>query len=384
MDPTQVTLRVAGIAALLFLALPMAGCAATSDGEGKPEARAVERYPLLDFEGQALPTNGDGDAYPSQYSAQGTATVRLDPDAATGRQSVAFVLESGKVYPHFNPFNTEGRRAGVTVGKGFAREYAEHPGQWRMNTFNRFAFWVEAPASAAQLRTDGRQNCEFGTYVKRIADMDAHSDETGGNHYYHFLNLPPTGTWTRVVLNMHPNHQRGGPGGKEWGNLLHPTGEPAYNYYDTFTRFYFEFLQAPRTYPATYRFDSFEFYREPYEENDDQIYSISATYVAAANRIVLSWFRNKADDAVKHEVRYAFSNIHEIGWDRATPAPDGLITPPGVGGYCGMVYDTTALPLGKGNGSAAKGRTLYLATKPENSALFSQISLPLDLPAPAL
>jgi hypothetical protein len=92
--------------------------------------------------------------------------------------------------------------------------------------------------------------------------------------------------------------------------------------------------------------------------------------VAAENRLILTWARHKDENAVKHEVRYAFSNIHEIGWDKATRTPSGIITPPGFQGYNGMVYTTTALPL------TGKPK-VYLAIKPENSAVFSQIELSL-------
>ncbi len=343
------------------------------------EGGGREVFVLADFEGQAVPVNGDGDTYPYQYAAAGKGEVRLDPDAPQGvdagapqgAHSVALVLEEGKAYPQFNPFNFAGGREGATVGRGFAREYGLAGQQWKFSTYNRFSFWVRNPVTAAPLRRDGRANIEFGTYVKTIKDADAHSDETGGNHYYHFLNIAPTGTWTRVILNMHPNHQRSGPGNHEWGNLVHPTGESEFNYWDTFTRFYFEYLHEPRSYPAVFKYDAFEFYREPYAENDEQVYSIAATYVPKDNRVILTWFRNKKDDMVKHEVRYGFADIHESGWASATPAPDGIVTPPSDNGYNGMVYETTALPL--------EGRdVLFLAIKPENSDLFSRVSIPVN------
>ncbi len=325
---------------------------------------------LADFEGEAVPANGDGDAYPYQYSAVGKGEVRLDAGAPQGSQNVALILEEGRAYPHFNPYNFAGGKPGATVGRGFAREYGLAGQEWRFNTYNRLSFWVKNPTNAAPLATGGRANIEFGTYVKTVQNADSHSDEAGGNHYYHFLNIAPTGTWTKVVLNMHPNHQRGGPGGKEWGNLVHPTGETDYNYWDTFTRFYFEYLQPPMSYPAVFKYDAFEFYREPNGENDDQVYSIAATYVPEKNRLIMTWFRNKTDDKIAHEVRYATRDIHEIGWGAATPAANGIVRPAGENGYNGMVYDTSELPL-------ADCEVLYLAIKPENSDVFSEISLPV-------
>ena len=56
----------------------------------------------------------------------------------------------------------------------------------------------------APLETTGRGNANVGWYVKQITNADYTSDETGGNHYYHGLNLPNNGQWTHVILNMHP------------------------------------------------------------------------------------------------------------------------------------------------------------------------------------
>ena len=57
----------------------------------------------------------------------------------------------------------------------------------------------------------------------------------------------------------------------------------------------------------------------------------------------------------------------------ATPAPGGIVAPDS-GAYNGMVYDTTALPL-------SGHSVVYIAIKPQNSNLFSQIAVRLDLPS---
>lgn len=341
-------------------------------GEGASEAPGADEFVLFDYEDGVLVVNGDGNSFPFQYDAAGTGVVALETaDAVSGAASAKLTLTAGKAYPQFNPHNySEGTRAGVTSPRAFAREYGRDPAAWRFDTFNRLAFWVRTPVTAAPLATGGRHNVEFGTYVKRVGDADAYNDEAHGNHYYHFLNLAPTGTWTRVVLNMHPNHERGGPGGKEWGVMAHPTGEEDCNYWDAFTRFYFEYLQPPSEYPAVYGYDEFVFYQERHAEPDEAVYSIACTFVPGENRVIMTWFRNKNEDAVAHEVRYAFSDIHVAGWESANAAPGGVVEPPGEGGYNGMVYETTQLPL--------EGvETLYLAIRPVGSEVFSQIALRL-------
>src|SRR5262249_17459358 len=126
----------------------------------------------------------------------------------------------------------------------------------------------------------------------------------------------------------------------------------------------------PRSYPADFHVDQIEFFREPYKENDNQAYSLTGTYRPADNWLILTWNRDKADDKTKHEVRYAFVDIHAKGWAAAELAPNGLVSPPAGGAYNHMLYDTKGLPL-------ADHSVVYLAVKPLNSPLFSQIMVPL-------
>jgi hypothetical protein len=144
-------------------------------------------------------------------------------------------------------------------------------------------------------------------------------------------NVAPTGSWSVVELNTHPDHWRGAEGGMEHGPAPYPTGERGYNYYDALTRFYVDiFTDAP---PATFLIDEVEFCRDPNPENDAQIYAFVATYVPESNRVVVTWDRHKDENEVVHEVRYAFEDIHAIGWDAAMSAPDGTLVPPGDQGY---------------------------------------------------
>jgi len=326
------------------------------------ERAAVMKF--VDFDAPKLPVNKDGATYPNQYAGEGAAKVSLDDQDAVSGRCVRFEVTKGVFYAQFNAHNPDGSR-------GFAREHLAQPARWAFNTYNRMIFWVQSPTNGRPLRTGGQQNMDVGTYTKRVRNADTHSDETGGGHWYHLLNVAPTGTWTKVVLNMHPHHYRGDSGGKEQHNQPHPTREKDYNYFDTLTRFYISSEGRPLvSYPAVYKLDEFEFYKEPNEENDDQVYAIAATWVPAEKRLILTWSRPKNENAIRHEVRYVFSDIHELGWEKATPAPNGVIKPPGDGGYNGMVYSTTEIPLA--------GKTeVFLAIKPENAKLFSLIRLPL-------
>lgn len=340
---------------------------------------------LDNFDAPALPVNGDGDTYGDQYNGAGTGSVSLDTADAVSGGSMRFQMADGRFYAEFNPYNYALNSA-YPAYRGFARDYAQDKADWQFNTYNRLSFWIKLPTSASEpFRTDGGQRFEFGTYVKQVTNADQTSDEAGGEHYYHLLNIPAVGAWTHVVLNMHPDHVRGTSGGVDPGFLPYPTtsafngDDPAntFNYFDTLTRFYIqENYSLGSDSPAEYLLDDFQVYQEPYQENDPQVYSLTATYAAPTNDLVVTWNRNMAEDQVRDEVRYSFTDIHAIGWDAATPAPNGVITPPGVGGYNNMTYDTSALPL-------AGHSVVYIAIKPENSDLFTQIAVPLgSMPLP--
>lgn len=320
--------------------------------------------PFLHFEGPDPPRNHNGDDYPNQYPGEGEGEVRIDFTDGIQGNCLDLELYTGYFYPQFNPYYPDGTR-------GFAREHVVSPEDWRFNTYNRLSFWIKAPRSAMPVLDTGQENVHFGTYVKNVINPDPYSDESGNNHWYHHLNIPNSNTWTRVIINMHPDHLRDADGGYEHGNQPHTMGESEYNYFDSLTRFYIsQQREAPVWYPAVFKLDEFVFYEESRPENDEQVYSIAATYVRAENRIVLTWGRHKDENDVLHEVRYAFRDIHEIGWGEAIPAPEGWVTPLGWQGYNGMVYESTEIPLARCLG-------VYLGIRPENSDLFSQVFLPL-------
>lgn len=340
--------------------------------DGGPTTLGGDCVPFLSFDGPAVPQNLGGDGYPTYYDAcsggsgeGGVFEASIDPTNAVLGSSLLMRITSGceaPLYAQFNPYDGTGR--------GFARDYAPDPSSWEFNTYTRMRFWIWSPEGEA-FPTDGQDNAYVGTYVKRVRDPDPSSDETGGFHGYHGMSLPHLGAWTLVVLNTHPSHTRGVPGATEEGNRLHPTGEAEYNYYDALTRFYINTWGInPARLPVDYRLDEIEFCTAPAPENDDQIYTITATYVASSNRLVITWQRNKDENDLVHEVRYAFDSVHAIGWDSATPAPGGSITPPGFQGYNGMTYETAALDL--------SGRDrIFVAIRPMGAALFSEIELPL-------
>jgi hypothetical protein len=333
---------------------------------------AKDRVVLVNFDGPTLPRNGDGNGYPTLGPLKGTLGSH-PTDSISGR-SLRVRITEGPFGVQFNPYNYANNPRFPRGPRAFAREYAQNPSDWKFNAYNRMRFWIKVPTNGPRHFTNGQSNLEIGTYVKRVKNPDGTSDEFGGNHYYHLVNIPAVGAWTQVILNMHPDHMRGNAGATDPGVVPHPTREEKYNYFDALTRFYLGYPNEKcKSFPADFLLDEFEFYREPNTENDSQVYSLTATYVSPKNRLILAWNRAKADVKIRHLVRYAFSDIHVSGWKKAKPAPKGSITPgPESGPYNNMFYESTSLPL-------AGRRRVYIAIKPQNSKVFSQIVVPLNL-----
>jgi len=275
-------------------------------------------------------------------------------------------MESGAVYFQFYPK--------IGGDYKFLREVVTQDlkiGAWPTNTYNRLEFWVLVPEQVTA-RAGGRYNMTVGTYV-RSSTGDRASAESGGGHFYHRFDIPYSGTWHKVVMDMHPSHERGISGNTEHGNMPHPSGEPNFNYMDLLTRFYVDFEASNVTSnPATWHFDGFRVYQETRTENEEQVYSIHGSYTKGSTpRLIVGWNRNKNENDLNHEIRYSYQDIHQIGWDNATPAPGSPLRPQGYQGYNGMLYDTTAI-------NAGNNKTIYVAIKPANSNLFKQIALPVS------
>jgi len=276
----------------------------------------------------------------------------------------------------------------IDYGRHNASEYITS-GNWKFDTYNRMRFWVKVPpAFAKEFKAGwGRGNMNVGTYIRsshgRLRNSGAEESGIGGGHDYHGFNIPYTGAWHQIILDMHPSHSRGGPGWVEWGNTPYPTGENGFNYFDALTLFYVDFIglaggyHALSKYPAEFYFDDFEFYKDTNPENVDQVYSLNGVYVPADNRIYVGWSHPKYDEKTKYEVRYAFEDIYSLPnkWNGAAPAPKGTVSPAG-GAYNLMEYITRDIKV-------TGHDTIYIAIKPGNSALFREIALPVSPHSPA-
>ena len=265
-----------------------------------------------------------------------------------------------------------------------AREFVTS-GNWKLDTYNRLRFWIKVPRAFANEFRPGRgySNMNVGTYIRsshgRPGGAGSEESGLGGSHFYHHFNIPYTGAWHQVILDMHPTHGRGASGAIEWRYMAYPTGEAGFNYFDALTVFYIDLLgsggyHALSAYPADFYLDDFEFYKDTNPENVDQIYSLNGVYVPETNRIYVGWSHPKDDDRTRYSLRYAFQDIYSLPnkWNDAIPAPKGTISPPGSA-YNLMEYSTKEVDVGK-------HEVIYVAIKPQNSQLFRQIVIPLVSP----
>ncbi len=297
---------------------------------------------------------------PSEGPDPGLATIAPLGISHDGDQSLKVSVTGGNLYLQFYPNDGVWRNM---------REFTQPSSAWQMDTFNRMRFWIKVPPEV-KAAPQGQANLQVGTYV-RASTGDRTSAESGGNHLYHQFNVPYTGEWHQIIMDTHPSHVRGSDGGVEHGDMTYPTGETGFNYFDALTRFYVDILGPLSSYPADFYVDGIELYPEARPENTRQIYSLNGVYVPASKTILVGWMRDKDENDVKHEVRYAFFDIFRIGWANATPAPDGLVTPMGWQGYNGMEWSTSSIDV--------TGRSvIYIAIKPQNSSSFRQIAIPLS------
>jgi len=350
------TLKAAAVAKAKLAAGVVLAVAVVAGGTFAAFQRADEpaRMVLQNFDGPTPPTNRAGAGYPSPYFERGIGgqfTASIDTSSAVAGGCLRLRLTEGTLKAQFDPEDQRQRT--------FTRNYVANPDAWQFNTYNRLVFWIRTPASARPHQTNGGSNLAVGMHIK--------DDRGQGEAFIHRLNVPNVGAWTQVVLNAHPHQRMGSTDSRDIGTQTAPPGDGPRNYFDALARFFIE-DDAPSSYPADYFLDEMAFVHEPQRENDEQVYSLTSTFVPAQNRVLVTWSRAKQEDAVKHEVRYAFGRIQ--AWDEAVPAPQGVVTPPGKAARNGMVYDSTELPL-------AGHDVVYLAIKPQNADVFTQIRIPL-------
>jgi hypothetical protein len=170
---------------------------------------------------------------------------------------------------------------------------------------------------------------------------------------------------------MHPHHDRGQSGDMEHGNQEYPTEEAGHNYFDALTRFYIASRLNDESLSSQWKLDGFRIYRETNIENEEQVYAMSGVYVPESNKLIVTWERNKNENDIDHELRYAFSDIHTLGWGNSTSTGEAFDTG-GYNGYNTVHWESSGI-------DTAGHSSIFVAVKPVNSTLFKQIEIPLEV-----
>ena len=293
---------------------------------------------------------------------EGTRSLKMTMDTGTS------VTDNPAPYLQFYPYTSSSWE--------FMRDMVDNNlslGPWQTNTYNRFEFYVKTPSAITPIG-GGNFNFTFGTYYSSVAagGPTSGSPEVGGDHHYHRFDLPAS-RWVKCVVDHHPTHIRGNDGGLEHGNKQYPAAADSgtYNYFDLLTRVYLDMEQLNVSADGTvWNFDSFRFYQDSNTENESQVYSMQGSYVSGTNDLQIGWNRHKDENAVNHDVVYAFSDIHALGFGNATSA--GAVSPGGYQGYNGMLFTSTSITMGANT-------SIFVAVRPVGATLFKQIEVRLDL-----
>jgi hypothetical protein len=297
-----------------------------------------------------------------QSSTNGWVNFMTD-DCYIGEHCLVNNVSSGQLYLQFYPHNG-------SEWEFFHEILEEKYGiTWINDYYNRLEFYI-LMAEDTQNVDPSKYNFSIGTYV-RSQNGDRTNAEAGGHHFYHRYRIPYTGHWHKVVLDMHPHHDRGQSGDMEHGNQEYPTEEAGHNYFDALTRFYIASRLNDESLSSQWKLDGFRIYRETNIENEEQVYAMSGVYVPESNKLIVTWERNKNENDIDHELRYAFSDIHTLGWGNSTSTGEAFDTG-GYNGYNTVHWESSGI-------DTAGHSSIFVAVKPVNSTLFKQIEIPLEV-----
>src|SRR5579872_5796747 len=206
-------------------------------------ATAQQRYILDDFEAasrrvvQPLSTADNLKYLWGLYLGGGPVDI-VTSDHHDGTHSLKATQSSGTDF-QLQLYTYTENLSGWTNAWQYARQFVNNPlmqpsggtPAWPLNQMNRLRFWIKLPPGYTGAFPD--HNFEFGTYIRDLVTADSLA-ESSNQHYYHFLDLRSTGEWEQVIIDTHPDHQRGTSGGIEVADSPQ-TPVPGYNYFDMLT-----------------------------------------------------------------------------------------------------------------------------------------------------
>jgi hypothetical protein len=198
-------------------------------------------------------------------------------------------------------------------------------GAWS-TSFNRMSFRWRCDNAIGGSQT-GTQT-QLGAYARDPAYVgDTGSQESGGWHFYHFLNNNQSPwRWVWATLNTHTQHMRATETGADEAlpaNVTMPTG----NYFDLFTTFYFDRVYASYAGSTCYLDD----WTMGTQTGEPDYHISSLTYQYTGNHYEVVWQAGRIGEATTFEVRYsAAGSLKTTGFSTGVDA--GTVTHPTGGG----------------------------------------------------
>lgn len=193
---------------------------------------------------------------------------------------------------------------------------------WELGRINRARSWFKAPPEMSNRNTDGSEkdtgqsdSLHFATFLRSAATPTT-SNESDNAHFYHYYNIKYEGNmWHQILVDSHPNHQRGTSGDFEEGIIddTFAAVEPGQNYFDAMVYFYFDHKNTDTTYPASFNLDGIEFYEDPNNEDITNIYNLFAVYNDISGEIVVGWNREKDAPSTTFDLKQADSSFFAAG-----------------------------------------------------------------------
>lgn len=272
---------------------------------------------LEDFTSSRL--NGEGDTLFRAYNTEDPG--QLSSIVAGSLKITVPATPAGiGVYMHFNPRSVGGYFWPVSYAQAFNKVGAMD------SSYNRLTFLMNIDKTITR-RTDGGDNLQFGTYIRKHSFPDA---AVQGEHYYHGFDINTvSGKWMKIVINRKPQSKVTIPGSTEMG--LDPEWlANGVHYFDGLTRFYFD-SQGAGWGSSNTLFDDF-YFGTTAGEPDSLISSVTAMYDGAKYQVTWATPKNVA---INYEVRYKTSTMKPGAF--LTGIDGGLVASTGSS-YTGVIW----------------------------------------------
>ena len=331
---------------------------------------------------QVTPPDGDlwlATDYHINGTFQETTLSITQDDSVFGPNSLSLVREEGDT-PTSNMYQMiyyNNRSEGNANNWHYLRELFP---SWQNGKINRIRFWMKLPLNITRSAIE-QTNFHFGTYL-RDSLTSRLSNESDNHHHYHYYNIGTEGSmWQQVIVDSHPSHQRSANGDTEQSTEYEPMpdADPGLNYFDLMTYFYLQQDTSvePAAFPIEFLFDGFEMYEDPYDEDIEQIYSLTGVYNDVTDEILVSWKRDKRTSSKTFDVRYAFTSFHKSGgFGHGTAAPNGTGVQSGLPDYEPTGYN--GVDYRNGDINIVGKDFIFIAIQHEDSPIrFREIRIPL-------